>query len=517
MSAAVQVPRENLLGEVDWNVVAGGFNTAQNQQPLISHYDPTAHQGTSTASSCGTAAAIQATQRLPPIGQLHHYPPSSASTFERASTRQRSSMRRPLSAVPTPGVSQSFATPMRPLTLQEFRDAVRKLSLEDPSIEERIRSLVSHLAPEAYQVVEPVRLHSKSARHFVESLLKLKNRSIRHGFGLTLQEFKVRAQEEIEKNSSTAEHDLECLMQQLGPDSQAALREKYLFRESLQDFVNQIDSICLPQTKRTAFSRSYLAAVIDTLCEMDSSVPQAPYFDLVQSDVTPKIRFILAEWLFDVSTRFKFCPETIFLALALTDRYMMVQRVARTEAQLVGVAALVLAAKYEEVYPPEIKEFVYMSANAFSAADITRMERQLFVRLQFGVTVATLNSIVTCLLAEQDPAPMQLQTLLAQYISTVLVISTHLGQYSQAHLAAAVMYVTRVWFGIATELPSIEVQRLLPLVANTLLSVNANVKMGATVFKHYADPLQMQVSTLPVPPMVLAMATDQRAVTPVCL
>lgn len=502
------------LVEVDWNTVS--------TQPAISHYDPVMSQGSQrTSSQCSTAAASipPPSRQLPSSGQLHHYPPPAQ---DRASTRQRT-LRRPLSSNATPtsaaakqfnaasGTSQSFAAPLRPMTLPEFQEALRRLALDDPNIEDRIRSLTSHLQPELFNLIEPIRLNSSSASSFVEAVLLLKkHRRVRQGFGLTLEEFKER----VRKDCLDSDHGEDLVLQwmkELGPETQAAVREKFVMRSSLQHFCDELESIGLPSGGNVAFSSKYVNAVLETLMEMDGSIPMIPFFDLVQNEVTQKMRFILAEWLFDVCIRFKFCPETIFLALALTDRYMMVQRIPRSEAQLVGVAALVIASKYEEVYPPEVKDFVYMSANAFTNGDIIRMERQVFVRLQFGVTVATLNSISTALLAEQDPKPCELQAMICYYICVVMVVATHLGQHSQANLAATAVYMSRMWCEVPTGEPSAEVLKLLPMAVSLVLSISPITKLGATVYNYFAAPAQLHVSTLVMPDTLTCFSEGARA------
>ena len=42
--------------------------------------------------------------------------------------------------------------------------------------------------------------------------------------------------------------------------------------------------------------------------------------------------------------------------------------------QLVGVACLSAAAKYEEIYPPEMSDYVYVAENAIGKQDIIQME-----------------------------------------------------------------------------------------------------------------------------------------------
>jgi hypothetical protein len=48
----------------------------------------------------------------------------------------------------------------------------------------------------------------------------------------------------------------------------------------------------------------------------------------------------------------------------LLDRFLERRAVSRTKLQLVGCAAMLLACKYEEIYVPEILDFVHISDKA---------------------------------------------------------------------------------------------------------------------------------------------------------
>jgi len=50
------------------------------------------------------------------------------------------------------------------------------------------------------------------------------------------------------------------------------------------------------------------------------------------------------------------------------------------------VAALLIATKYEEIYPPSVKEFIYITKKAYPHEQIIEMERQILYTLQFSVT-----------------------------------------------------------------------------------------------------------------------------------
>jgi cyclin B len=52
-------------------------------------------------------------------------------------------------------------------------------------------------------------------------------------------------------------------------------------------------------------------------------------------------------------------PETLYLTTNLLDRYLSIQLVSRSNYQLVGATAMLLASKYEEIWAPEVGFFYY--------------------------------------------------------------------------------------------------------------------------------------------------------------
>ena len=68
-------------------------------------------------------------------------------------------------------------------------------------------------------------------------------------------------------------------------------------------------------------------------------------------------------------------PETLFLTINIIDRYLEKTQIRRTKLQLVAVAALLIASKYEEIYVPELNDFVFISDSAFTKEEILQMER----------------------------------------------------------------------------------------------------------------------------------------------
>lgn len=78
--------------------------------------------------------------------------------------------------------------------------------------------------------------------------------------------------------------------------------------------------------------------------------------------------------------------ETLFLTVNLIDRYLSLHQTTRTKLQLVGVAALFIASKYEEIYAPDLKDFVYVCDRAYTKEEILDMESKILLTVQFDLT-----------------------------------------------------------------------------------------------------------------------------------
>ena len=90
-----------------------------------------------------------------------------------------------------------------------------------------------------------------------------------------------------------------------------------------------------------------------------------------QSDITNPMRCILVDWLVEVCDEFNLLPETLYLAVLYVDRYLSVVNVLRTNLQLVGVTCLYIAAKFEEIFPPDIKEFAYITDDTYTKREVS--------------------------------------------------------------------------------------------------------------------------------------------------
>lgn len=116
--------------------------------------------------------------------------------------------------------------------------------------------------------------------------------------------------------------------------------------------------------------------------------PKAGYMKK-QPDITYLMRSILVDWLVEVAEEYRLQSETLYLAVSYIDRFLSYMSVVRAKLQLVGTAAMFIAAKYEEIYPPDVGEFVFITDDTYSKKQVLRMEHLILRVLSFDLTVPT--------------------------------------------------------------------------------------------------------------------------------
>ncbi|XP_026531700.1 G1/S-specific cyclin-E1 [Notechis scutatus] len=107
----------------------------------------------------------------------------------------------------------------------------------------------------------------------------------------------------------------------------------------------------------------------------------------------PKMRVILLDWLMEVCEVHRLHRETFYLAQDFFDRFMATQQnVVKTLLQLIGVSSLFIAAKLEEIYPPKLHQFAYVTDGACTEEDIISMELIIMKALDWNLSPLTIVS-----------------------------------------------------------------------------------------------------------------------------
>ncbi|XVE94416.1 hypothetical protein REPUB_Repub02eG0006500 [Reevesia pubescens] len=122
--------------------------------------------------------------------------------------------------------------------------------------------------------------------------------------------------------------------------------------------------------------------------ECTACVP--PNYMAQQHDINERMRGILIDWLIEVHYKFELMEETLYLTVNLIDRFLAVQQLVRKKLQLlVGITAMLLACKYEEVSVPVVEDLILISDKAYSRKEVLDMEKLMINTLQFNLSLPT--------------------------------------------------------------------------------------------------------------------------------
>jgi cyclin B len=160
-----------------------------------------------------------------------------------------------------------------------------------------------------------------------------------------------------------------------------------------------------------------------------------------QEDLTEKMRAILVDWLVEVHWKFKLSNETLFATVHLLDTFLSRKQVKRAKLQLIGVTCMLLAAKHEEIYPPEIKDFVHVTDRAYSREDILDMEVGILNTLHFELTSPSplqfLRRYIK-LMGKHSPEHASL----AEYSLELSMVNYRSIRHAPSHMAAAALLLS---------------------------------------------------------------------------
>ncbi|KAM4029132.1 G1/S-specific cyclin-E2 [Anomaloglossus baeobatrachus] len=110
-------------------------------------------------------------------------------------------------------------------------------------------------------------------------------------------------------------------------------------------------------------------------------------------NLKPDMRSILLDWLIEVSEVYSLHRETFYLAQDFFDRFMLAEKTfSKSMLQLIGVTTLFIASKLEEIYPPKLHEFAYVTDGACSEDDIIEMELIILKALKWELSPVTVVS-----------------------------------------------------------------------------------------------------------------------------
>lgn len=186
----------------------------------------------------------------------------------------------------------------------------------------------------------------------------------------------------------------------------------------------------------------YFNDFLETFCSEEHCLEFKikPDFIIVQKEINNRMRAIVVNWIIEVHNRFKLLPDTLFLSVILFDRYMsLMPSIEKKRLQLIGVTCLLLACKYEEIFSPEVRDFVCILDHAYEREDLMDQENEVMKHLKFEVTYPSSLKYYEILRLELGIEDCYYDN--GCYLLEVTLLDSRFSKYSQALIAATVCYM----------------------------------------------------------------------------
>ncbi|KAI1433878.1 cyclin [Xylaria sp. CBS 124048] len=147
----------------------------------------------------------------------------------------------------------------------------------------------------------------------------------------------------------------------------------------------------------------YLEDIMQHTRQMeDETLPDANLIDM-QREIQWFMRPYLIDFLIEAHAAFVLLPETLFLTVNLLDRYCSKRVVYKQHYQLVGCAALLIAAKYGDKKDrvPQINELNNMCCGLYDSGMFTQMEMHVLNTLDWTIGHPTVDFFTQLIVAEE--------------------------------------------------------------------------------------------------------------------
>lgn len=186
----------------------------------------------------------------------------------------------------------------------------------------------------------------------------------------------------------------------------------------------------------------YVVEIFDYLRKLEIQTLPNPHYIDIQKDLAWKMRGILMDWLIQVHGRFRLLPETLFLAVNIIDRFLSTRVVSLVRLQLVGITAMFIASKYEEILSPSLAHFMACSDSTYTETDILDAEKYILRSIDYNLGYPNpINFLRRS--SKADGYDLQVRTV-AKYLIEIACVDWRLLPYPPSQIAAAGMWFARL-------------------------------------------------------------------------
>ncbi|KAF8054733.1 hypothetical protein N665_1318s0003 [Sinapis alba] len=174
--------------------------------------------------------------------------------------------------------------------------------------------------------------------------------------------------------------------------------------------------------------------------------PVPDFMERIQKDITQSMRGILVDWLVEVSEEYTLVPDTLYLTVYLIDWFLHGNYLERQRLQLLGITCMLIASKYEEISPPRIEEFCFITDNTYTRDQVLEMENQVLAHFSFQIYTPTPKTFLRRFLRAAQASylsPRRELECLASYLTELTLIDYHFLKFLPSVIAASAVFLAK--------------------------------------------------------------------------
>ncbi|KAG9234661.1 cyclin-like protein [Amylocarpus encephaloides] len=190
-------------------------------------------------------------------------------------------------------------------------------------------------------------------------------------------------------------------------------------------------------------SETYEDDIVKHMHQMEAeTLPDVASID-IQQEIQWFMRPYLIDFLIEAHAAFQLLPETLFLAVNLLDRYCSRRVVYKRHYQLVGCAALLIAAKYGDKKDrvPMIRELKSMCCSLYDEEMFTQMEWHVLNTLDWVIGHPTVDTWMQLMLKDENQ-DLEVEHL-ASYLSEIALYHKDFVSKKPSAMAHASLAIAR--------------------------------------------------------------------------
>jgi hypothetical protein len=254
---------------------------------------------------------------------------------------------------------------------------------------------------------------------------------------------KSKKQKKHQKQDSSSKIPIEINCKPLSPKNNKKESSKSKDEDDLAPKYFNTASIKNVQIPKEYLNTIYYNLLKEQYTNKRKFKPEYNYMNS-QNEINEQMRSILVDWIIDVHGKFGFTDETLYMTVLIIDRYSSIKKITRNEYQNLGISALMISCKHEEINVPKVEDFIYITDNAYNKEEVFNMEQNILNGLNYDLLYPSPIKFFEYLSLKFNFDKKQFY--FGKYLMETFLLNLIWIKYSPSIIACAAAYIVMKFF-----------------------------------------------------------------------